>query len=688
MIKIDDLTSWLPEEVAELYRKDGVLELYPPQADVVERGLLDGKNLVVAIPTAAGKTLLAELAMLRAALKGERSLYIVPLRALATEKQVSFSRFEELGVAVGISSGDFESKEEHLGKNQIVVATSEKADSLIRTETGWIRDLSVLVVDEIHLLNSVNRGPTLEMTITKLMRLNPTMQVLGLSATVANASELADWLRADLVQSEWRPVSLKECVVCHGTVYDSKGSSTIEPARDDLSALVRDTLDQDAQMLIFESSRRNAEATAVRLAQTLSGRNEKLCRKVLATGEGAISRKLAGCVKKGSAFHHAGLLPEQRRLIEEGFRDGTIKVLASTPTLAAGLNLPARRVVIRSYRRYEAGRGMVPIPVMEYRQMAGRAGRPGLDPYGESFLLAKNEQEATDLMDHYVRGEPEEISSKLAAENALRTHILSTIAAGFATSPEELREFIDTTFYAHQQDTWHLDAALEKTLDFLEESSMITPGLEPTALGSLVSRLYIDPLSARIVVDNLMDLSRPADLTILHLICMTPNMELLYIRSRDGWVEDFVDEHLADLCPEENYDWMLKEAKTAAMLMSWIYESSENEICERYGVGPGDVRRVTETAEWLMHSTAQLSRHLDLGVTRQSAQLEKRLHYGANRDLLALLELTGIGRVRARKLHLAGYTSQESLKEAGESEIGRIVGTKIAEKVMAQLGRG
>ncbi len=688
MIKIDDLTSWLPKEVAELYRKDGILELYPPQTDVVERGLLDGKSLVVAIPTAAGKTLLAELAMLRAALKGGRALYIVPLRALATEKLISFSRFEELGVTVGISSGDFEMKEEHLGKNQIVVATSEKADSLIRNEAGWIRDLSVLVVDEIHLLNSVNRGPTLEMTITKLMRLNPTMQVLGLSATVANASELADWLRADIVQSEWRPVSLKECVVCHGTVYDPEGSSIIEPARDDLSALVRDTLDQDAQMLIFESSRRNAEATAVRQAQTLSGRNEKLCRKVLATGEGEISRKLAGCAKKGSAFHHAGLLPEQRRLIEEGFRDGTIKVLASTPTLAAGLNLPARRVVIRSYRRYEAGRGMVPIPVMEYRQMAGRAGRPGLDPYGESFLLAKSEQEVTDLMDHYVRGEPEEISSKLAAENALRTHILSTIAAGFATSPEELREFIDTTFYAHQQDTWHLDAALEKTLDFLEESSMITPDLEPTSLGSLVSRLYIDPLSARIVVDNLMDRGRPADLTLLHLICMTPNMELLYIRSRDDWVEDFVDEHLADLCPEENYDWMLKEAKTAAMLMSWIYESSENEICERYGVGPGDVRRVTETAEWLMHSTAQLSRHLDLGATRQSARLEKRLHYGANRDLLALLELTGIGRVRARKLYLAGYTSQESLKVASESEIGRIVGPKIAEKVMAQLGRG
>ncbi|OYV09768.1 MAG: helicase, partial [Methanosaeta sp. NSP1] len=118
--------------------------------------------------------------------------------------------------------------------------------------------------------------------------------------------------------------------------------------------------------------------------------------------------------------------------MEQGFRDSRIKVIASTPTLAAGLNLPARRVLIKSYKRYEYGKGMAPIPVIEYRQMAGRAGRPGLDPYGESFLMAKNSSEMKELFEHYINGSPEEIWSKLASESALRTHILSTVAAGFA----------------------------------------------------------------------------------------------------------------------------------------------------------------------------------------------------------------------------------------------------------------
>ena len=176
----------------------------------MERGLLEGKNMLLALATASGKTFLAELAMLKAALQSKRSLYIVPLRALAAEKFDSFQRFKDLGVSVGISTGDFDKKDERLGRNQIIIATSEKADSLMRNGASWVRDLAVLVVDEIHLLNDVGRGPTLEMTITKLRRSNPGLQIIGLSATVANSRDLADWLDAELVSSDWRPIALKE----------------------------------------------------------------------------------------------------------------------------------------------------------------------------------------------------------------------------------------------------------------------------------------------------------------------------------------------------------------------------------------------------------------------------------------------------------------------------------------------
>ena len=711
MLEIKDLVSWLSPEAVKLYGERGFNELYPPQAEALERGLLDGKSMLLAMPTASGKTLLAELAMLKAALQGRRSLYIVPLRALATEKYDSFKKFRALGVSVGISTGDFDKRDERLGKNQIIIATSEKADSLMRNGASWVRDLAVLVVDEIHLLSDVGRGPTLEMTITKLRHCNPNLQVIGLSATVANAGEIAAWLKAELVSSDWRPISLREGIICNGSLVFSDGEVPLPVMKDEALALVKDTLSQSGQILIFENSRKNAEAAASRLCGLIpadAGATE-ISQSILATGESETATRLASCVSCGVAFHHAGLLSEQRRLVEQGFRDNKIKVIASTPTLAAGLNLPARRVLIKSYKRYEYGRGMTPIPVIEYRQMAGRAGRPGLDPYGESFLMAKSVSEMKDLLEHYIHGTPEEIWSKLASESALRTHMLSTFAAGFAKNEPELKAFIATTFYAQQQDPWHLDVTLEKVLDFLKDNGMIQGSDEgdllPTRLGSLVSKLYIDPLSAVIMLENLgkrraidnlnkfssaleldrPERKRPSDLGLIHLITMTPDMNLLYIQAADVWVEEFIDQHQLELYDEDNYDYLLREAKTAAMLMDWIGEVHEEQIVSRYHIGPGDIRRSAETAEWLMHSLAELSKHLELGTTFKAEQLAERIHYGAGQDLLALLNLKGIGRVRARKLYLSGITSIEKLLAASPTEVVRLLGPKIAEKVISQL---
>jgi helicase len=692
MLEISDLKAWLPPEAIEQYLERGYKELYPPQTEAVERGLLEGKNMLLAMPTASGKTLLAELAMLKAALKGERCLYIVPLRALASEKFESFRRFRKLGVEIGISTGDFDKKDERLGRNQIIIATSEKADSLMRNGASWVRDLAVLVVDEIHLLNEPSRGPTLEMTMTKLIRLNPHMQVIGLSATVANGAEIADWLKAELVASDWRPIKLREGVICRGKLVFPDGDAILQGGKDEALSLVKDTLSQSAQILVFENSRRNAESMAVKLAGELSlqGPEQKaLSEKVLATGESETCRRLASCVSRGVAFHHAGLLPEQRSLVEQGFRDNKIRVIASTPTLAAGLNLPARRVLIKSYKRYEYGSGMVPIPVIEYRQMAGRAGRPGLDPYGESFLMAKSSSEMKELMEGYIFGSPEEIWSKLASESALRTHLLSTISAGFVSSGKGLKEFIETTFFAHQQDPWHLDVTLERVLQFLVDNGMILEGpedeLRPTRLGSLVSRLYIDPLSAIIMIESLKSRKNPSELTLLHVITMTPNMDTLYVNASDHWVESFIDEHYEELNQEDNYDFLLREAKTAAMLTDWVSEIKEEQISDRYRIGPGDIRRLAETSEWLMHSLSEISKHQELGLTYRAEQLSQRLHYGAGPDLLALLELKGIGRARARKLFSAGYTSLPKLRSAPLEDLSRLIGPKVAQKVAEQL---
>ncbi|MDQ1313175.1 MAG: ATP-dependent helicase, partial [Euryarchaeota archaeon] len=208
------------------------------------------------------------------------------------------------------------------------------------------------------------------------------------------------------------------------------------------------------------------------------------------------------------------------------------------------------------------------------------------------------------------------------------------------------------------------------------------------------------PLSAVIMLENLAEkggqeekngkeasVRTPTDLSLIHLITMTPDMALLYIQSADGWVEEFIDLNQSELFNEENYDYLLREAKTSAMLSDWIGEVKEELISDRYRIGPGDIRRSAETAEWLMHSLAELSKHLELGITFRAEQLSVRLHYGAGQDLLSLLDLKGVGRVRARKLHQSGITNREKLKSTDPAEVARLLGPKIAEKVLIQLAR-
>src|SRR5437879_5558984 len=205
----------LDSRIVEILKGQGIEELYPPQADAIGPALL-GENLVLAIPTASGKSLVAYLAILASVLRGGKALYIVPLRALAAEKYDDLKEFEPLGMKVGISVGDYDSVDPTLEKFDVIVATSERADSLLRHRTNWLQQLTVVVADEVHLINDADRGPTLEITLAKLRQVNPKAQVLDLSATIKNSDQLAKSLAAEHVKSETRPVPLKE-----GVYHDS-----------------------------------------------------------------------------------------------------------------------------------------------------------------------------------------------------------------------------------------------------------------------------------------------------------------------------------------------------------------------------------------------------------------------------------------------------------------------------------
>ncbi|RZN15931.1 MAG: ATP-dependent DNA helicase [Methanosarcinales archaeon] len=691
----------IPEKIKNFYVKQGFTQLYPPQEKAIKTGVLDGVNLLAAIPTASGKTLITELAMLTSIIKGGKALYIVPLRALASEKYEHFKKFSEIGIRAGISTGEFDSRDEWLANNDIIVATSEKVDSLIRNGTSWMSKITVVVADEVHLIDSANRGPTLEVILSKLQS-NKQIQIIALSATIGNAEEIADWLKARVVTSTWRPVKLNEGTFFKDVIKykDGTNKSIKQVDKDDTVNLVTDTLNGGGQCLVFESSRRNAEGSAKRIAKAIKHNlDENLLLELkqtavslLAASETDAAIALAACIENGVAFHHAGLATSQRSVIEDAYRKGILKVITSTPTLAAGLNLPARLVVIRGYRRYNPNYGSVPVPVIEYKQMAGRAGRPALDPYGEAITIVKSYKEAEWVENNYLHGKPETIWSKLASEPSLRTHILSLIVTGFVQTTEELNNFIARTLYAHQQQTWSINEAIQKVLSFLEDSKMIIRGNDnfyKTELGILISKLYLDPLSADIIVSELSKNSETCDLALLQLICRTPDMRPLYLRRADyTWVDQFIKRHCNELLPSTSdcdYEWYLAEVKTAALLYEWINETPENDICTKYNIGEGDIKNLSETAQWIAHAAGEITRTLGYPHAGQMQQLTGCITYGAHRELLPLIQIRDIGRVRARKLYNAGYKSAIQIADTTHAELTKVIGPGIAEKVLNHL---
>jgi len=696
-MNIDELKEFISSYAVNVLKENGIEELFPPQEEAVKKGLFSRKNMVIAVPTASGKTLIAELAMVKDVIEGGKCLYTAPLRALASEKYEEFRKWEKIGIKTGISIGDFESTDEWLGEKDIIVTTSEKADSLIRNGAGWIKDITCLVVDEVHLLDSAKRGAVLEVLITKLRRLNPKLRVLALSATIPNANEIADWLNAELLVSEWRPTPLYEGIYYRGKLELYKDGMLVEEKTigkgDPVAALTFDCLKEDGKVLVFDSTRRNAESTAqklTRITYSFVESNEDIAKAVLEENEGEMSQKLADCIRLGVAFHHAGLLNSQRKIVEDAFREGRVKVVVATPTLAAGVNLPARRVIIKSYHRFEPGYGSVPIKVLEYKQMAGRAGRPGLDDRGEAVLIAKSKAEKERIIGRYFFGDLEKITSKLGAENHLRFHSLSLVAEGYAKTIKELEDFFSQTFFFYQNDV-SASYELERIILQLEKWEMVVADdvIAATELGELVSKLYIDPLSGFIFYDVLKREDELTEIAALHLICRTPDMENLYIRKADDWVEEEVITFKDELTYypsvySADYDWFLSEMKTALCIHEWINEVDEDAICDKYGIAPGDLRRILETAEWLAHSLSRIANFVDHPQKSFFANLERRIKYGVKEELVELVELRGIGRARARKLYNAGIKNREDIIK-NKDKLPILIGKKIAENVLNQL---
>ena len=670
-MRVSDLP--LSERFVDHFADRGIRELYPPQTAAVEAGICGGANVVAAMPTASGKTFVAELALLTADGPG---LYVCPLRALAREKYEAFAALP--GVDVAISTGDFDAAGEELAGHDVVVATSEKVDSAIRNGAAWVDDLACVVVDEVHLLGAARRGPTLEVTLATLRRRIPALQVVALSATVDNPEAIADWLDATLVESDWRPVDLRTGVCVGGAVtfddgtelrvdVDDAGTDAFDDgtdapddgdtdagdtdAPDDgpdataiTAALVADAVAAGAQCLAFVRSRTEAAALADRLADEgfaeamgITAAADDVADAVAEIDGTMTGQDLADCLRTGVAFHHAGLRADHRAAVETAFRDRSVACICATPTLAAGVNVPARRVIVRDQKRY-TGSSMEWLPTLEVHQMCGRAGRPGLDPYGEAVLVGEASTRES-LVERYVDGDPEAVESTLADPASLRTHVLSAIATGFAATEAEILEVFEGTFYARETGAGGLADAVAVAVDDLVAAEMVrragdvdTYRLVATPVGETTSKQYVRPETGARIVSGLRTAAEMADattLTVFEVICDTPDMQDTYLGNRERaemyrFARANAGQLTTGMTDPDDFEGWLESVKTARILDEWIGGATVETLVEEYRLGPGDLDSRVERAEWLLSAAEALADTVDLAVpavTRARARL-------------------------------------------------------------------
>lgn len=478
-----------------------------------------------------------------------------------------------------------------------------------------------------------------------------------------------------------------------------------------------DTLKIGKQALIFVNTKKSAEKTAEEIAKKIKSENDAL--KVISEQAlNALSKptkqceRLAFCLKKGIAFHHAGLVDKQRNLIEENFKNGAVKIICSTPTLALGVDLPAFRAIIKDLKRYTI-HGLSWIPVLDYMQMSGRAGRPNYDKEGQAIVIAQTKSEKEKIEEKYLNGNPEEIYSKLAVEPVMRTYVLSLIASGFSATKKQLFDFFDKTFYAHQfRDLRRLHTILNKMIEMLEEWEFIISSgddfssaneigdnkLKATLVGKRVAELYIDPLTAHFIISCMRNASdkRIDAFSFLQMASHTLEMRPVlrvgireYNKVQEALLEvsDFLLEDEPSMY-EPEYEDFLNSIKTALMFNQWINEADEEMLLEEYNIRPGELKAKIDVIDWILYSTEEMCKLLHYqSLIKEIIKLRLRLKYGVKEELLPLVRIENIGRVRARILFRNKLRDIKDLRNVALTTLVQALGEKLALSVKKQIGQ-
>ncbi|HEY2933111.1 MAG TPA: DEAD/DEAH box helicase [Acidobacteriota bacterium] len=721
---ISDLVNFgFPPPIIQILQT-AIPSLNELQQDAINKaGLFDGQHLVVSAPTTSGKTMIGELAALHGFTKGERSYMLLPLRALVNDKYDEFTaKYGSFGLRIIRSTGEIADDNDSLlrGKFDIAFLTYERFAALALTVPHIMRQVGVIVIDEVQMITDRNRGANLEFVLTllkaqRLLGIEP--QMIALSAVIGDTNGFESWLNARLLYTEKRPVPLDEGLIDMNGAFRyvseagkeevinnyarpeyRKGSS-----QDIIIPLVRQLVAGGEKVIVFRETKPIVRATAEYLKNNLGLSQAIETLNLLPMGDpSAASAQLRGCLEHGVGFHNADLDREERQAIEATFRDpaSSLKVLVATTTLAMGVNTPAWSVVIAGLEHPGS-----PYSVAEYKNMVGRAGRLGFTPKGKSFLVAPTQADAYHLWNTYVLGKPESLVSRFSDQEPLSLvcRVLATAAASKANSlsEQELVDFIHSTFAAHQKGQYLDAATVSGTLERLLGGGLverIDDRYRLTELGKVAGELGIQVESVVRISRSLRGLSAGELTDTVLLAAAQTAVELDEVifpvhrtstKERDRWQGAVRQQHLppsvaSELRAIDGRGYTARCKRLSAVLM-WIDGVELNRMEASLLLHlPGD------NAAGPIRASAERTRDLIGVVTRigtlvstnegsepsnQIDQLSIRLELGIPVDMLWLAKELKRSLERGDYLALrrAGLTTVEAIDAADKSALARVI---------------
>ncbi len=716
----------LPNELVKKFQSRG--SLFQWQQEVLNlEGVLNGnRNLIYAGPTSSGKTLVSEILIARRTAEGKKVIVVFPFVAIAREKYFAFREiFQNTKIRIGLFAGG-NHPTGGIEKNDILVCTIEKANSIVNylKMTKIFDSLGAIFLDEIHLLGESGRGFILELLCTKAMTWG-NIQIVGMSATIPNLSQIAGWLKAIEFQTDFRPIPLEINLCFKNQLWEVSGArlkrlTSVEipidigkdPPKDPeqyaILSLLLQTIIQGHQAMVFCPTKDWCEKmvkTLVEQTAHIPNRSDVFqskifeeFREVLIEARIWPDTSMYLNVKQGICFHHAGLTTDERSVVEEGFRAGVVRILMATTTLSAGVNLPARLVVVRS--PYGFKKELIKARV--FQQMCGRAGRKGIDDAGHAVLMCPNVPSAQKDARQLISNKAEMILSQLD-----RTQIQRAILEQIATTDkltvtvEEIEEFISSTLYHHQlEDLSGRDQLIEDTFGWLKENEFIIikeeSNIEITKLGEAAVGAGMPPVTALSVFDDLSSASRSLNLTTdLHLVYLcTPIQETNLNFSTVASMFDILEPAALDVANKCQVDVKLvkkiarhgmprkmdKLGNRKLQIISRFYRALGifdliNEIpieivSSKYQVPRGTLQSLQISASQYAGMITIFCEKLGWAHLRNLlATFQNQIEAGVHRELLDLVRCPFISARRARQFYKLGYKRLKNIVKADISEI-------------------